>query len=57
MQTDTIFHHETIALDGEAFSDCQFRDCRLVYAGGEPPVFTGCRFEDCEWRMEDAAAR
>lgn len=57
MQASTIFNHETVPLDGEAFSDCEFRDCRLVYSGGEPPVFKGCRFDKCEWRMEDAAAR
>ncbi len=57
MATATIFNHETVALDGEHFSDCEFRDCRLVYAGGEPPHFDGCRFDSCEWKFEDAAAR
>jgi hypothetical protein len=51
------FNHETIILDGETFEDCEFRNCRLVYAGGEPPELTGCRFEDCEWKFEEAAAR
>ena len=57
MQTLTIFNHETVALDGESFTDCEFKACRLVYRGGEPPVFDGCRFDDCEWRFEDAALR
>ena len=57
MQTATIFNHETLTLDGESFFDCEFRACRLIYAGGPPPVFTDCRFEDCDWKMEDAAAR
>jgi hypothetical protein len=57
MQTATIFNHETVALDGEAFSDCEFRACRLVYSGGVPPSFDGCRFDDCEWKLDDAAAR
>ena len=57
MQTATIFNHETVPLDGESFVDCEFRDCRLVFAGGEPPSFTGCRFDDCEWKFEGAAAR
>jgi hypothetical protein len=51
------YNHETVALDGEAFSDCEFRDCRLVYAGGEPPTFSGCKFDSCDWRLDDAAAR
>jgi hypothetical protein len=57
MQTATIFNHETVALDGEVFSDCDFRDCRLVFSGGEPPVFEHCRFDGCDWKMDAAAAR
>ena len=57
MQTATIFNHETVALDGESFSDCEFRECRLVYSGGEPPVFERCRFDEVEWKFEGAAAR
>lgn len=56
MQTATIFNHETVALDGESFSDCEFRDSRLVYSGGEPPHFEGCRFTGCDWRFEGPAA-
>jgi hypothetical protein len=57
MQTATIFNHETVTLDGEAFSDCEFRDCRLVYSGGALPSFASCRFEGCEWKFEGAAGR
>lgn len=57
MQTATIYNHETVPLDGESFSDCEFRECRLIYRGGEPPVFRDCRFDDCEWKFDDAAAR
>lgn len=57
MQTATVFNHETVILDGESFSDCEFRACRLVYAGAALPIFDGCRFNDCEWKFEDAAAR
>jgi hypothetical protein len=51
------YNHETVALDGEAFTDCEFRDCRLVYAGGATPSFTDCKFDGCDWRFDDAAAR
>lgn len=57
MADGAIYNHETVALDGERFSSCEFRDCRLVYAGGEPPVFDNCRIEDCDWRFEGAAER
>jgi hypothetical protein len=56
MADGAIYNHETVALDGETFSSCEFRDCRLVYAGGEPPAFRDCRIEDCDWKFEDAAA-
>ena len=57
MPSGEIYNHETVTLDGEAFSDCEFRDCRLIYAGGEPPLFTGCNFVGCDWKYDDAAAR
>jgi hypothetical protein len=52
-----IYNHETVALDGGVFEDCEFRQCRLVYAGGDVPTFTQCRFDTCEWKYDDAAAR
>jgi hypothetical protein len=57
MPTAIICNHETVNLDGETFSACEFRDCRLVYSGGELPVFDDCRFEKCDWKFEGAAAR
>ncbi|POO76358.1 hypothetical protein C1T30_43655, partial [Bacillus sp. MBGLi97] len=57
MPSGVIYNHETVLLDGEVFSQCEFRRSRLVYAGGEPPVFEQCRFVDCEWKQDAAAAR
>lgn len=57
MQADLSFNHQTVALDGETFLDCAFSGCRLVYAGGELPQFERCRFDDCEWKFEEGAAR
>jgi hypothetical protein len=57
MTTAVIYNHETVVLDGQAFSDCEFRECRLVYAGGEVPTFAGCRFDAREWKFEEAATR
>ena len=51
------FNHETVSLDGERFAECEFRDCRLVYAGGDAPVFTDCRFDNCDWKMDGAAGQ
>jgi hypothetical protein len=57
MPEKVAYNHETVALDGESFSDCEFRACRLVYAGGAAARFDRCRFEDCEWKLEGAAAQ
>jgi len=57
MPSGANYNHETVLLDGETFTDCDFRDCRLVYSGGEPAVFAGCKFGNCDWKYEEAAAR
>ena len=57
MPSGVVYNRETIQLDGEEFSDCEFRHARLVYSGGELPDFSRCRFDDCEWKFEGAAAR
>jgi hypothetical protein len=57
MQSGASYNHQTVMLDGESFSDCAFAACRLVYSGGELPKFEGCRFDDCEWKFEEAAAQ
>ncbi len=57
MPSGVIYNHETVQLDGEVFSECEFRESRLVYSGGAPPVFEQCRFDGCEWKQDDAAAR
>jgi hypothetical protein len=57
MPNNITYNHETVILEAETFSSCEFRDCRLVYTGGEPATLTDCKFVDCEWKLEDAAAR
>ena len=56
MSVGCAYNHETLHLDGERYEDCEFRACRLVYAGGAHPVFKACRFADCEWKFEGPAA-
>lgn len=57
MTSGVSFNHETITLDGEDYDGCEFRDCRLVYLGGEPPAFESCRFDNCTWKLDEAAQR
>jgi hypothetical protein len=57
MQTATAYTRESVSLDGEFFSDCEFKHCKMIYSGGEVPHFDNCRFEDCDWRFDGAAGR
>ncbi|MDB5446703.1 MAG: hypothetical protein JWQ97_2020 [Phenylobacterium sp.] len=57
MQVGVSYNHQTVILDGESFSDCEFAACRLVYSGGKAPQLEGCRFDECEWKFEEAAAQ
>ncbi len=57
MPSNMTYSHETVVLEAETFSGCEFRDCRLIYAGGEPATLTDCKFVDCEWKLEESAAR
>jgi hypothetical protein len=57
MTNGVSYNHQTVPLDGETFSDCEFSACRLIYAGGEAPTFDRCRFTDCEWKFEGPAAQ
>ena len=55
MPTAVMCNHETLYLDGEVFSDCEFRDCRMIYSGGEAPVFDND--QDVEALAERVAVR
>ena len=38
-----------VALDNQA--------TELRLSGGKPPTFENCRFDECDWKFDDAAAR
>jgi hypothetical protein len=51
------FHKETIVVDGNEYTGCQFQECALVYQGGTVPRFSSNKFESCHWIFDAAAAR
>jgi hypothetical protein len=57
MPSNVTYSHETVVLEAETFTSCEFRDCRLVYTGGELATLTDCKFLDCEWKLDEAATR
>jgi hypothetical protein len=50
-----IFTDETVPVDGNTYFACHFVDSRLLYEGGEVPIFERCVFERCQWAFEGPA--
>jgi hypothetical protein len=44
-----------VVIDDRAFVDCVFTGATLVYFGGAPPGFQGCRFEGVRWDFKSSA--
>lgn len=44
-----------IDLDGNTYVNCQFRDVMVVYAGGIPPEFQNCTFQETKFTFEGPA--
>lgn len=51
------FADEAVHLDGYEFVDCTFRNCHLVYSGGELFLFRNSPFgKDCEFEFQGPAS-
>ncbi len=44
-------------MDGQTYIDCEFKNCQLMYSGGELPGFDACQFHGCLWHLDGAARR
>lgn len=54
---DQDFKGQDIVLDGNTFTGCTFRQCRVVFRGTAPFTLSANRFkEDIEWAFDGAAA-
>ena len=45
-----------IAIDGQVFINCEFKDARLLFDGGTPPNFDNCRFTNSRFGFQSEAA-
>jgi len=52
-----LYSGKSLVLDGKSFGNCKFKNCTLIYTGGNPPKLNGCSFDGCNWQFDDAAAR
>jgi hypothetical protein len=56
-------HHQqecadaVIHLDGNDYTNCIFRRCRLIYSGGSLPTLHLATFKECEWELAEQAGR
>jgi hypothetical protein len=50
------FKDSTIFLDGNAYVNCTFERCVLIYRGGLSKMDACYVGPNCEWRIADAAA-
>jgi hypothetical protein len=47
----SLFDGQTKLVDGQNYEVCCFRNCTLVYDGGESPHFSNCSFVSCNWQL------
>ena len=46
-----VFEDQTVYLSGNAYFDCSFSRCVLVFRGDAGPI-TGCSFQSCVWHLD-----
>ena len=54
---DSTFTQGRVALDGNEFHRCHFRDTTLVFSASASVSLTDCSFENVTWALEGPAAR
>ena len=50
-----IYTRTDVALDDAIFVGCRFKDCGLIYSGGDV-AWEGCTFEHCRLECRDKIA-
>ena len=45
----------TVSLDGETFKNVLFHGAKMTYAGGPPPSFDNCRFDQATFSFDGPA--
>lgn len=51
-----IFRNETLRVDGNTYTGCEFYDCKLEFGSVALPIFRGCRLDKADWVFVDGAA-
>jgi len=53
---DKTFENQEILLDGNVFTGCTFRNCRIVVRGEAGAIVGACTFENAKWVLKGPAA-
>ncbi len=48
---DKKFNAETVQLDGNQFTECEFTNCVVQIAGVMPFQLAACSFNNCDWEF------
>jgi hypothetical protein len=54
--TGMTFSQQTIRLDGVAYRNCRFENCRIVFGGALPTALQDNQFQNCTWGFDGPAA-
>jgi len=53
---DTTLQGQDVLLDGNSFTGCAFRECRVIFSGMQPCELVACTFEQVSWVIRGPAA-
>lgn len=54
---DQTIENQQIILDGNDYTGCTIRNCRIVYLGVQSFHAAACQFDGCAWAFDGPAAR
>jgi hypothetical protein len=52
---DETFTDQRVELDGNAYTNCTFVNCQMVFAATAPVTLQGVSFQNCTWTFDGAA--
>ena len=54
---DKHFTNQRVEIDGKRFTSCTFKNCELIYSGGDVEFGLGCVVNDCRPEFSGPARR
>lgn len=54
---DKDFNGDVVNIDDNTYENCNFRNCTIIYSGGQLPRLTGIVITECIFAFDGAAQR